>query len=326
MAGQFDRIVQPGESGKIPIKVSTHKGSGPLSKSITVNTNIPGKDSTLRLVIKGEVWQPVQVTPPSAAFGRITSDQASAKSQRKLTIINNIGGNLNPSNIRVSNNHFKAETRPLEAGKKYELIVSLVPPLKDGNNTGKITISTGLDNPATIDVPVYAYLTSPVDVTPTQLTLLSGRTSAMKRQFYVRSHDNKAFEISDLTSKSGELKLSVSDLRGSKKTYQIVADIPADYTPPPGGDQITFKTTHPAQPTMSIPVVQRGARGVRRGMRQRRPAAHGTRKFTGKGIQAKPAKANPKQANPKKKGAQSGANKPAQLREPQKMTNAPKDK
>lgn len=250
--------MQPGESGKIPIKISTKKGSGPLSKSITVNTNIEGADATLRLTIKGEVWQPVQVTPQSAAFGRLTAVKASSEMERKLTIVNNIDGELTLSNIRSSNPRFKAEVRPLEPGKKFELIVTMVPPLQDGNNTGKITIDTGLEEPATLDVPVYAFVTAPVDVTPAQLTLLPNRTASMKRQLYIRSHDNKAFEVKNLKCTTDALTLDISDMRGNQQTYQLVVEIPVDYAPGPNGDKITFDTTHPAQPSMTIPISMKG--------------------------------------------------------------------
>lgn len=255
--------MQPGESGKIPIKISTKKGAGPLSKSITVNTNIAGSDSTLRLTIKGEVWQPVQVTPPSAAFGRITADKANSDMERKLTIVNNIDGDLKLTNIQVTNPHFKAEVRPLEAGKKFELIVSMVPPLQPGNNTGKVTIDTGLDNPDKLEIPVYAFLTDPVDVTPTQLTLIPGRSAPMKRQFYIRCHDNQTFEVKNLKCTSEALKLELTDMRGTKQTYQLIVDIPVDYAPPEGGDQITMDTTHPAKPSITIPITQRVARKPR---------------------------------------------------------------
>ncbi|MCB9858274.1 MAG: hypothetical protein H6818_21535 [Phycisphaerales bacterium] len=282
--------MQPGESGKIPIKISTKKGAGPLSKSITVNTNITGADSTLHLTIKGEVWQPVQVTPPSAAFGRITSDQVTPDQQRKLTIINNIDGELKPTNVKSSSAAFKAELKPLEAGKKFELIVSMVPPLQEGNNTGKITIDTGLEEPATLEVPVYAFLTAPVDVTPTQLTLTSGRTAPMKRQFYIRSHDNKEFEVKNVQCTSDALKIEVTDMRGNKQTYQLIVDIPPDYAPAATGDQITFETSHPAQPKMTIPIMQKPDRGSPRVRSQLPPAAKPTGTFTGKSpqSQAKP--------------------------------------
>lgn len=289
--------MQPGESGKIPIKISTKKVAGPLSKSITVNTNITGAESTLHLTIKGEVWQPVQVTPPSAAFGRITSDQVRPDQQRKLTIINNIEGELKPTNIRSTSPQFKAEVNPLEAGKKFELIVSMVPPLQEGNNTGKITIDTGLEEPATLEVPVYAFLTAPVDVTPTQLTLVSGRTAPMKRQFYIRSHDNRAFEVKNVHCTSDALKLEVTDMRGNKQTYQLIVDIPPDYAPTPAGDQITFETTHPAQPKMTIPINQKPDRGSPRVRNRLTPQQKPGATFTGRNPRT------PNTVTPQKSGA-----------------------
>ena len=268
-AGEHTRIVQPGETGKIPIKLSTKSG-GNMNKTITVNTNVPGKDATVRLVIKGSAWKPVEVTPQSAAFGRITADKSNAQQERKLTIVSNVDATLNPSLVGSDSALFKAELKTLEEGKKYELVVGLVPPLSAGNNTGRITIKTGIPEPATLEIPAYAFVTAPVDVTPSQLTIMPGRTGELKRQFYVRANDGTAFDIKDLKSTSDKLALEITDVRGNRETYRLSVDIPADYTPPATGDTITFNLTHPDVPSLSIPVVSRpeiGQRPVARGQR-----------------------------------------------------------
>ena len=57
MAGQFDRIVQPGETGKIPISLKTTSVSGALTKSVTITTNVQvSTKATIVLKIKGQVW------------------------------------------------------------------------------------------------------------------------------------------------------------------------------------------------------------------------------------------------------------------------------
>jgi len=258
-AGEYTRIVQPGATGKIPIKLSTKKGGGNISKSVTVNTNIPGPDATVRLEIKGTVWQPIEVTPRSAAFGRLTVEKANEGMERRLTIVSNVDQALKPSITGSDNKMFKAELKPLEDGKKYEIVVGLVPPLSSGNNTGKITVTTGIADPATVEVPAYAFVTAPLDVTPTQLTIMPGRTAALKRQFYIRCNDGKSFDVKDLKCSSDALALELTDIRGNKQTYRLSVDIPADYAPPASGDRITFDTTHPAVPSLEIPVISRGA-------------------------------------------------------------------
>jgi len=254
MAGQFDRIVMPGETGKIPISIKTTNGSGRLAKSITVSTNIQSSaKATITLNIQGEVWQPVQVEPRSAAFGRITIDTAQETPTRKLTIVNNVEGDLKLADIQSTNPAFQAEVTPIEPGRKYELTVSIVEALKSGNNAGKINISTGIAETPTLVVPVYAYITSPVDVTPAQLALPVVRSEDLTRHFYVRSNNNKPLKISDLKSSSPDLKLQLTDIRNSL-TYRLTVDVPASYKPGDGNDTISFKTDNGTVPVVSIPI------------------------------------------------------------------------
>lgn len=238
---------------------------------------MPGANSTLRLTIKGEVWQPVQVTPRSAAFGRITAASAEAGQQRKLTIVNNVGGELKLTDVQSSNPQFAAEIKPIEDGKQYELTVTLVPPLAQGNNTGKITMKTGLDEPAVFEVPAYVFVTLPVDVSPTQLVIMPNQTAELKRQFYIRSNDGKGFEIQNLRSTNPALALELQDVQGNQQTYRLSVTVPAKFVPAETGDKITLETSHPAVPKLEIPVTATAASRVQRAQRA---APRGT--FTGR--------------------------------------------
>lgn len=277
-AGEHTRIVQPGETGQIPIKLATKKGGNTISKTVTVTTNIPGADGTVRLSIKGSVWQPVEIAPNNASFGRLTQSKAAEQGARRMTIINNVEGRMNLTNVRCDNPHFKAEVKPIEEGKKYELVVELVPPLLDGNNRGNIKIDTGLAEYPTVDVSAFAYVTSPVDVTPNALTIIPDRTASTTRQFYVRSNDGKPFEIKNLISTSGKLGLTSTEMSGGKNTYQLAVEIPADFSPA-ANEMIEFETTHPAVPKLSIPVRSRGIARRNRPM----PLNHAVKATDGKG-------------------------------------------
>ncbi len=245
--------MQSGESGKIPVKMATSKAGGVMTKTITVRTNVTGEGSTITLRMKGEVWQPVQVVPQTASFGRITSEQAGQHMTRKLTIVNNLEGQMKLENLVSSNPAFKAELTPIEEGKKYEMTVSLMPPLQTGSNNGKITMSTGLEETPQVEVTAFAVISAAVDVTPTELAIQAERTADMTRQLYVRSNDGKPVKISDLTSSNPDLKLSVQDLKAGT-TYRIAVDIPTGYKPSAQGDMITFKTDNPQVPSISVPV------------------------------------------------------------------------
>ena len=115
-AGEHTRVVMPGETGVIPIKLKPGSNAGPVNKRITVKTNIPGKDGTITLEIKGTVWSPVQVTPRSAAFGRLTPDTLKSGMTRTLTIVNNLEEPMKPGAIKSSNSAFGGELKPVEDG------------------------------------------------------------------------------------------------------------------------------------------------------------------------------------------------------------------
>src|SRR5690606_2647163 len=155
VAGQYERIIQPNETGKIPITMSLKNASGPVSKTVTVNTNVPGSDAQIVLHVKGEVWQPIQVTPQAAAFGRVTAQSDGQNLVRKLTVVNNLETPIKPGSPTSNTPKLKAELTTLEEGKKYELVVSLVPPLDSGNITGRITIPTGSTEVPTLEVSAY---------------------------------------------------------------------------------------------------------------------------------------------------------------------------
>lgn len=173
-----------------------------------------------------------------------------------MTIVNNVEGELNLSNVTSSSPNFKAEIAPLESGKKYELTVSLIPPVKSGNNSGKISMDTGLTDVPKLEVTAYAFVTAPVDVTPANLALPRSRTTDLQRQFYIRSNINQPIKISELKSTSPALQLTLKDIKQGQ-TYRLSVDIPITYKPPPGGDKITFKTDNPSVPLITIPITDR---------------------------------------------------------------------
>ena len=256
MAGQYDRIVQPGESGKIPVKINLGTHGGRQTKIITVYTNAPGEGAMIKLGIAGDVWVALEVQPPSASFGRMTSDKAEDATQtQKLTITNNVEASAELTNVRSTNPAFKAETSVIEPGKKFELLVTMVPPLKPGNNAGTIEISTGVKDMPTLSVPVSAVVAPEVEVMPSSLSLPADISTALNRQLFVRNNSKTPVQLSGLEASNPDLKVALNETQPGM-TYQLVVDVPAGYKPPPTGDKITIKTNNPTVPLLTVPVTQ----------------------------------------------------------------------
>lgn len=254
-AGAHDKIVQPGQTGKIPIKMSTGHAAGPVNKTVMVNTNVTGEGSSVTLQIKGEVWQPVQATPSSASFGRLTADTMNDSTlERKLTVVNNTEAKAVLADIKSSSPSFKATVKELDPGKKFELTVSIVPPLAPGVVSGTIDLNTGLTENPRLQIPVSAYVTADVEVTPNQLTLATARPGAMQRQFFIRNNSSKSLKVTDLKASNESLKVSILETQPVGMAYRVSLDIPANYQIPAAGDTITFKTDNSHMPLVTIPI------------------------------------------------------------------------
>lgn len=227
---------------------------GRLKKTISVTTNVVGADQNIKLVVEGDVWQPIDVSPTTAAFGRITAEAAAAdKLVRKLTLVNNMEEPATIGDMRSTNPMFHVDAQVLEPGKKWELTVSLAGDVKTGNNSGQIEATTGLKEMPTLSIPVRVYITSDIDVMPPKLTLRPQRPAAMQRQFYVRNNTTNALQISDVATNDERLKATIIETKEGM-TWKITVDIPSEYEVPKEGGQITFKTTHPRAPMVTIPV------------------------------------------------------------------------
>ncbi len=258
-SGDFDMIVQPGESGRIPIEVDTAKLRGSINKSVTIHTNIAAPNKTVLLQIKGEVWNLIEVEPRAAAFGKLTGT-----AQRKLVITNNSDQAADLHDIQCDSPMFKAEIRVIEPGKKFELIVT-AQATGSGQTSGKITMSTGITEHPTLEVFVNAHVPPAVEVQPRLIKLRPAAPGTQyKQRVYVRNNQpEKPLQITDLKVSNPDIKLSLDEqVTGTK--FHIILEFPDGYRAPPGGDMLTFSTSAASMPTVQVPILQSGGRIARR--------------------------------------------------------------
>jgi hypothetical protein len=253
---QYDKVVQPGQSGKIPIKVSTGRATGPTNKSITVITNVSGAGSTVALQVRGELWESIQATPNSALFGNVPASQGKeVPLVRKLTVANNTETPVKLGDIRHSHPAFAGELKEIVPGKQWELMVTLKMPQPTGVLSATLELDTGISDPPKLTIPCSAYLVADVDVVPNKMVLPASRTANLQRDFYIRNNSSKPIQLSELSGSNPMLKLGMQETQPGM-SFRLSMDVPPDYKVPKDGDTITFKTNHPGYPTISIPITE----------------------------------------------------------------------
>src|SRR5436190_16675626 len=66
-AGKWDKEVEPGKTGVIPVEFNSSGYAGSVTKAVTVVCNDPANPS-VTLYLIGTIWKPIDVTPQMAIF------------------------------------------------------------------------------------------------------------------------------------------------------------------------------------------------------------------------------------------------------------------
>jgi hypothetical protein len=253
-AGEHDRIVQPGETGKIPIRVATVNTNGALNKSVTVTTNSPSRSQVV-LQVKADLWQAIAVVPNDVLFGRLSSaDVSDDVLVKKVTIHNNMDLPSKMTDVTISPAAFRAQLQEIKPGRQYELTVRAVQPLPAGPISGFVEMNTGLVEHPRLVIHVTAFMTPDVEVTPSIVTMALGRRATTQRQLYVKNNTKNPIKVSDLSCTSKALNLSMRETSPGM-SFLINIDVPLDYKAPPEGDRLTLKTDNVNNPLLTVNIV-----------------------------------------------------------------------
>jgi len=145
----WDRQVQPGKTGKIPIQFNPLGFSGPVSKSVTVSCNDPAQPSHI-LQFKANIWQPIDVQPSYLYF--MPAEGEETNETKVVRIVSNLDEPLTLGPPQCDNPAFKLELKTLQISKEFALHMSHGGAISNANPQALITISTSSSNAPTVNL------------------------------------------------------------------------------------------------------------------------------------------------------------------------------
>jgi hypothetical protein len=253
-AGDWTHKVEPGKTGTIPIQVNSAMFSGPIDKSVNVNSN--DKDQpTVTLHIKGTVWKPVDVNP-SMAYFNILPDTA-PPAPFTVHIINNTTNPLTLDPPQSQNPVFSAQLKTNQPGKSYDLLVSVKVPENPGNVSGQITMKTSSTATPIVVVTAMANVQPAITLVPGQISLPGGPLAApLTNTLKLQNFGTNMLVLSEPSVSAKGVDVHVKELNPGKvfdvtvifpKDFEITSDIPVE---------LSLKSTHPKYPVIRAPVTQ----------------------------------------------------------------------
>ncbi|MDO8632039.1 MAG: DUF1573 domain-containing protein, partial [Phycisphaerales bacterium] len=252
IAGNYPKTIAPGETGEFPFSLASNKLRGHFEKSITISSNDPVTPD-LRLRLKGEVKRYVEVTPPSANFARITSQEPQ---ERIVNLTNNTDNPLKLTLEQPADSKFKAELVEKTPGKQFDLRISAVPPFEPGNLRSTITLKTNIPEQNEVTVDVNGIVPARLEVQPSVVIVNQPRgedTTGVSRVVRFTNYGKNPVKVLEATVDDPAVTVNVSE-RKAGESYTVQVQMPAGYQPPATGKSITLKTDDTEQPIITVPI------------------------------------------------------------------------
>ena len=172
---KFDKVIPPGQTGRIIAKLNTKSYKGKLSKSVTVISNDPER-STLKLMISCSVMG-IKVYP----FSRVYFNARVGESQTKELTIQTIGEGPLTMTVEASNPYFKIDLERLTDGPKpvnsadywdqYKLHVTLPKGFPEGRISETLTLKSNSAYEPTVSIPVSGRIFPSINVNPRSVVM-----------------------------------------------------------------------------------------------------------------------------------------------------------
>jgi len=251
-AGTWDRRVEPGKTTMLALQLNTAAFAGPIIKTATVTCNDPAQPTTV-LLIKGEVWKPVEVQPTIAMFSLFA--EQSGNDTRSVRVINNTEQDMTIEEPTCSHPAFKATLKVIRPGKEFEFQVVTVPPLPLGTVQGTVTAKTSFTNFPVITFQTLATVQPALTATPGEVVLPAGPLGGPTQvTVAVRNNSPEPITISDPSLTVSNATVNLTQVQPGR-FYNLALSFPAGFQLKPGEPgELAFKTSNPRIPLMHVPI------------------------------------------------------------------------
>ena len=253
-ASPWDRKVEPGQTGKIPIQFNPGNFSGTVSKSITVTCN-DSVQSVQTLQLTATIWRPVDIQPAYLYFTGVEGE--STNDVKMARIVSNLDEPLTLQAPECPNPRFKAELSTVKPGKEFDLKVTYLGQVSNTVPQGVVSIKTSSTNMPVISVTAYAMPQPAVAIMPQAIRLPAGQLSNDHKQVItIRNNSSTAIQLSEPAVAAEGVKVEVNEVQPGK-LFNINLVFAPNYKQTQGQPfEFTVKTSHPKNPVLRVPIMQ----------------------------------------------------------------------
>lgn len=170
-SGPWDKTVEPGKTGTIPLQLNSASFGGRILKPATVFCNDP-RQTNVVLHITGTVWQPIDVSPTLLVYQLLDEGQTNLTKTARIT--SHLEENLTLSEPECTNQSFRAKLETVTPGREYALHVTALPPFATSPTTAEVTLKSSSKSVPELRVKTIILLQKSVTFFPNRIVLPPG--------------------------------------------------------------------------------------------------------------------------------------------------------
>jgi hypothetical protein len=260
---KFDKVIPPGQEGKIHMVIEGKKVHGKFNKSATIRSNDP-ENPVMTIAMLGNITPYISVSPNSRIF---LQGHYGEPVKKTLTLSSN-EQNVEFAVTKIESNlddKITYDFEPNENGKQWSVNVYKNPKLGRMSTYGSLTIHTNSENSPTKTVQVQVITKGLITVQPQHVNFGTvkpkdgrGQAEPVTRNVVVLKL-NGDFLINDLAFSMPEFEGEIEQVEPGKRY-----NVKVTFTPPevPQKNQthvgeMTILTNDPTEPELKVRLVAR---------------------------------------------------------------------
>jgi hypothetical protein len=253
-AGAWDKQIEPGKTGKIPIQLNPTSFSGPVSKGVNVSCNDPAQPSQY-LHIQATVWRPIDVQPQYAYFMPVLGEETNET--KIVRIVSNMDEDLKLEAPHSGSPLFKTELKTVRAGKEFELQITYLGAISNASPQGNISINTSAAVMPVLNINAVAMTQPAVVAFPSPLALPPGPFKAEYTcPVTVRNNSREPLKLSAPTVNVDGVKVTIQE-SDPGRMMNLNLTFPAGFQLKTGQSaELAVNTSHPKNPVLRIAITQ----------------------------------------------------------------------
>lgn len=261
----YDKVIAPGQTGKVHAEVDTATFTGAISKGVTVFTNDP-EHAQIDLTVRAKVEPYIQMKPGYARYITVQGEEKTGTIVQTLWAPDGTSFNVEKVEspypfLKTSFREAKPEERvavegetPGKQGKQWRVEMTLSNDAPVGALADHVQIVTNHPKQKLVPVPVSGFVRPVVHVTPPEADLGTIQLKEARRvTFNIRSFATEPIKITGVEGNLPGLKTEIEALNEGRE-YQVRVTLSPEMAKGPFDAKLTIRTDSKKTPVIEVPV------------------------------------------------------------------------